>query len=81
MLEFYMLQKTDLGELAQLVRASALHAEGHRFESCGAHWGDGLFNPFFRCPMDAWPSGLRHLPAKEESGKCRSAGSNPVASA
>ena len=42
---------------------------------------DGLFNPFFRCPMDAWPSGLRHLPAKEESGKCRSAGSNPVASA
>ncbi len=37
MLEFYMLQKTDLGELAQLVRASALHAGGRGFESLTPH--------------------------------------------
>ena len=33
----FFLLHSMYGRLAQLVRATALHAVGHRFESCSAH--------------------------------------------
>jgi hypothetical protein len=36
----------DLGRLAQLVRASRLHREGRRFESCTAHQSNPMKHSF-----------------------------------
>ena len=45
------------GSLAQLVRASALQAGGHRFESCSFHHLNTK-----KSNMALWSSGLRHRP-------------------
>jgi hypothetical protein len=43
--------KRTIGRLAQLVRAPALHAGGHRFESYTAHHIWNLIKPSVSCKM------------------------------
>lgn len=45
----------DFGRLAQLVRACASHAQGHRFEPCSAHH----FRQSIQCRSDSVGTGVK----------------------
>ena len=46
---------SSLGQLAQLVRAFARHAKGHRFEPCTAHQKNPRTVDFFHAKVYAVP--------------------------
>ncbi len=64
------------GRIAQLARAPASHAGGHRFESCSAHHFVRDLGKRRIGGMGEWPRGLGRWPVTPEV-----AGSNPVSPA
>ena len=54
-LEFKNFRVLKNGELAQLARAPALHAGGHRFDSDILHWAEALR----KCLVDIFSEGAR----------------------